>query len=626
MVTFAERFLLFVIFCSWVTVIADSEPFFTSDDSVHTKVYAVYLPQYQPDTMADRESGKEGFTDWATLRERASSNLASPTELGYYDLLDGDIRRKQAELAREYGIDGFIYNHYWFYRHEAALEGRGGDSIFAGSLEKMLSDDAPNIQFALNWVYEDSLLDGVQQVHQNLPRREGTLSAGEQIRKHYDFLKRFFHHKNYIMIHGVPLFSVSCFPLVDGGTEQQGNISSSGKSTSKSAYADTEIDSISSPTDIIRLLRKFAMDDGFPSPGLHIPLSLSMQEHSLYSGAFPPPRIRPTVEASFQAITYAPPFTHGYASAASATLKGDSSLSAVYTSTAVTDSLVAPNGSSTPASAAVQRQMELPPLCRAQVRTSLSLPSYIGVTTSYDNTARLSQHDQHQKEQFTQQQRRWKIKRRRRRQLRLGQPQPFEGTSGSRYGSTRLLQQSEHHKAYYRPFQSINTARIDKSSGGEEGTGEITLTAGQSFEIDLTTALMFETCCQGIKSRRRGGSFVLVNAWNDWAGGAVLEPSDKYGRAFLEAVGRAKSNSLEFGCSWRRYDHYINSTMGSATSSATAVASDSLTILNASGGGGMSSAGSVSAVSAMEPMPPQPIIVYKIGTKLLYLSITLVAV
>ena len=37
-----------------------------------------------------------------------------PADLGFYDLRVPEVRAAQAELAREYGIHGFCYYHYWF--------------------------------------------------------------------------------------------------------------------------------------------------------------------------------------------------------------------------------------------------------------------------------------------------------------------------------------------------------------------------------------------------------------------------------------------------------------------------------------------------------------------------------
>ena len=37
-----------------------------------------------------------------------------PADLGFYDLRVPEVRAAQAKLARDAGIEGFCYWHYWF--------------------------------------------------------------------------------------------------------------------------------------------------------------------------------------------------------------------------------------------------------------------------------------------------------------------------------------------------------------------------------------------------------------------------------------------------------------------------------------------------------------------------------
>ena len=51
--------------------------------------------------------------------------------------------------------------------------------------------------------------------------------------------------------------------------------------------------------------------------------------------------------------------------------------------------------------------------------------------------------------------------------------------------------------------------------------------------------LRFEKWLRGLADRRLPGSYrqeLFVNAWNEWAEKAVLEPSSQYGRAYLDAL------------------------------------------------------------------------------------------
>ena len=79
---------------------------------------AFYLPQYFP-TKENDEWWQKGFTEWLNVGRakplfKGHYQPKVPTDLGYYDLRISEVRDEQANLAREAGIEGFCYWHYWF--------------------------------------------------------------------------------------------------------------------------------------------------------------------------------------------------------------------------------------------------------------------------------------------------------------------------------------------------------------------------------------------------------------------------------------------------------------------------------------------------------------------------------
>ena len=93
---------------------------------MNKRVIAIHLPQFHPFLENDEWWGK-GFTEWTNVTKAKPRFLGHyqphlPSDTGFYDLRLPEAREMQANMAREYGIYGFCYYHYWFGNGRKELE------------------------------------------------------------------------------------------------------------------------------------------------------------------------------------------------------------------------------------------------------------------------------------------------------------------------------------------------------------------------------------------------------------------------------------------------------------------------------------------------------------------------
>ena len=113
------------------------------------KVLAYYLPQFHPIPENDAWWGT-GFTEWRNVvrgqpRFKDHFQPRVPSDLGFYDLRDTDVIRRQAAMAKAAGIYGFCFYYYSF----------NGDRILERPIENFLAASDIDFPFALMWANEN---------------------------------------------------------------------------------------------------------------------------------------------------------------------------------------------------------------------------------------------------------------------------------------------------------------------------------------------------------------------------------------------------------------------------------------------------------------------------------------
>lgn len=167
------------------------------------RVLAYYLPQFHPIPENDSWWGK-GFTEWTNVGRarplyKGHYQPRVPADLGYYDLRLPEIQEAQAELAKEAGIEGFCYWHYWF---------GNGRRLLEMPFDKVLKSGKPDFPFCLAWANHSWYAKSFDLKGKDRLLIEQKYLGVEDYTKHFFSLLPAFEDKRYVRIDGKPIFVI----------------------------------------------------------------------------------------------------------------------------------------------------------------------------------------------------------------------------------------------------------------------------------------------------------------------------------------------------------------------------------------------------------------------------------
>lgn len=213
--------------------------------SASARLIAFYLPQFHPIPENDEWWGP-GFTEWTNVAKakplfKGHHQPNLPADLGFYDLRVPAVRCAQAKMAREAGIEGFCYWHYWF----------AGRRLLERPFNEVLESGEPDFPFCLAWA--NQTWSGIWHGAPNRILLEQTYPGAEDNERHFYAVLPAFKDPRYIRVNNRPIFAI---------------------------YRPTELPD---PVGLIAQWRALAVKNGLE--GVHFVAHLMPQDHKIDWGA-----------------------------------------------------------------------------------------------------------------------------------------------------------------------------------------------------------------------------------------------------------------------------------------------------------------------------------------------------
>lgn len=166
------------------------------------RLIAFYLPQYFP-TKENDEWWMPGFTEWTNVAKakplfKGHYQPKIPRELSFYDLRVPEVREQQALLAREAGIEGFCYWHYWF----------NGQRLLDRVFREVVESGHPDFPFCLCWANHSWYRKTWNPKVPNKLLIEQTYPGEKDYIAHFNAMLPAFKDKRYMKVNGRNIFGV----------------------------------------------------------------------------------------------------------------------------------------------------------------------------------------------------------------------------------------------------------------------------------------------------------------------------------------------------------------------------------------------------------------------------------
>ncbi|MCI8512135.1 MAG: hypothetical protein HFE83_09090 [Lachnospiraceae bacterium] len=182
------------------------------------KVLTMYLPQFHRVEENDLWWG-EGFTDWVSARNakplfEGHYQPHVPLNGNYYDLLDKNTMRWQADLMRRYEVDGACMYHYWFKDGKRILEKPAENLLGWKDIQMPFCFCWANPAWARSWSgFRDADVWSSLYERQGAQKGSGILleqkyGGRRQWKEHFEYLLPFFLDSRYVKMEGKPLFMI----------------------------------------------------------------------------------------------------------------------------------------------------------------------------------------------------------------------------------------------------------------------------------------------------------------------------------------------------------------------------------------------------------------------------------